>query len=285
MCAPELLLRQHNVQILLSETVLERVAGRLADLSNFSKDHPAYGHVRQKVVQRMVDSTDFQASNSLDYGEYRHKNWEGSPRAKLHVFCPPELHYVDFALGLSPPDEIFKTCEFDVQIHLDLRLLDQDIRNAKEGRNSLWDVHEFVRLHADIGEPIDSFKLGTERMHRRQFLAARFDQVWLDQQVEILATGKTIRDPPSASEFFEASKEHVAVAMIVIMGCPEVCKRITSTAPLVSPDTPVQEHRIYRLEEFDKVDHASQLRWKTKHFCQFGSHWLHTLNPPVHQDH
>ena len=93
----------------------------------------------------------------------------------------------------------------------------------------------------------------------------------MDQRVSAIATDKCTRDPVGASEFFKESKEHDQVALMVIMAGPQVCNNITSTAPLVCPDNPVQQSQIYRLEEFTDVDDTSHFRWKIRPFCRIDS--------------
>ena len=82
------------------------------------------------------------------------------------------------------------------------RLLDEGIYSAKEGHISLLELSCFVRFSANLGEPIDTFKLGGKYNNRSRFLATRFDQVWMDQRITALGLDKRAGAPIDASEFF-----------------------------------------------------------------------------------
>ena len=243
------------------------------DSANFSKipRKSVYYNACKKVIQRITDDSGFRIRYTCNYGEYRNKSFHDKPRAKIQVFCPPLLQYIQCALALAPPDDGYKPCEFNVVIHPDNRLLDRGIYSTEEGHESLSQLYDFIRSNAESGAPIDGFMLGMERERLCRYLTTRFDQVWIDQRIAAIATDKCTRDPIGASEFFKESKEHGQVALIVIMADPQVCDSITSTAPLVCPDNPVQQSQIYRLEEFTDVDDTSHFRWKTRYFCRIDS--------------
>lgn len=227
----------------------------------------AYHNARQKVISRVTDDRKFRSDFECVHGEYKGKYYEKA-RVKIHVFCPPLLPYIHFALALASPDHGLKTCEFQVVIHPDDRLLDENIYSVEEGHESLSELSDFVRSSVRLGEPIDTFKLRGKYDNRRRFLADRFDQVWMDQRITALALDKRAGAPIDASEFFRESKEGIAVALIVIMAGPQVCDNIARTAPVAGPDNPVQPSQIYRLQELADVDDKSLLRWKTMHFCR-----------------
>jgi len=88
---------------------------------------------RDKVIQRITDNFRFRLDYTCPYGEHRNQSVHDEPRAKIHVFCPPLLQYIQFALALAPPDEVFRTSEFNMVIHPDDRLLDRAIYSAEEG--------------------------------------------------------------------------------------------------------------------------------------------------------
>ncbi len=73
------------------------------------------------------------------------------PRAKIHVYCPPLLQYIQFALALAPPDEVFRTSEFNVVIHPGDRLLDRAIYSAEEGHEACRSYMLFSVLMQDWG--------------------------------------------------------------------------------------------------------------------------------------
>ena len=262
---------QHDtMKNLLSWTVLASLADELEATFKL-QSMSGYHNARSKVMPRITDGSEFRIRYTCVDGEYRLKSSDNEPRAKIHVFCPPLLQYVHFALALAPPDSALKTCEFQVVIHPDDRLLDETLYSVEEGHESLLQLDEFVRYSAELGEPIDAFVLGVKRESRRQFLAARFDQVWMDQRITALASDKRTDDEINASTFFRESKEAVEVALTVLMAGPQVCDNITRTAPLTGPDNPVQPYQIYRLEELADVDDTSLFRWKTRHFCRINS--------------
>ena len=200
---------QHDtMNNLLSKTVLESLADELEDTLELPS-MSGYRNARKKVMQRIIDRSAFQTRYTCDSGEYRVTSSNDWPRAKIHVFCPPLLQYIHFALALAPPDPALKTCEFQVVIHPDDRLL-YGANNVEEGHESLLQLDDFVRSNAELGEPIDTFVLGVKRESRRQFLAARFNQVWMDQRITALALDKR-PDGIDASTFFRESQEAVEV--------------------------------------------------------------------------
>ncbi|KAK3166814.1 hypothetical protein OEA41_009939 [Lepraria neglecta] len=160
----------------------------------------------------------------------------------------------NFALALAPPDDALKTCEFNVVIYPDNRLLDRGIYSTEEGHESLSQLYDFIYSNAESGEPIDGFVLGTERERLCRYLTTRFDQVWIDQRIAAVATDNCTRDPIGASKFFKESKEHSHVALMVIIAGRSV--------------TVLQ---IYGLKEFNDVDDTSHFRWKTRYFCRIDS--------------
>ena len=245
---------------------LGNLADGLGDLSTFS-NLSAYYEAREKVLSKAVDSRGFQSEFCFWKGEYKARG-STQDRAKIHVFCPPLLQYIRFALALAYRDPGLKTCEFQVVIHPDDRLLDGALYSVEEGRISMLQLSEFVRSRAYSGElePIDS-----ENESRQHYLATRFDQVWMDQRITALGSNKPTGNEVDASEFFEASKEAVQVAFMVIMAGSQVCNNITRTAPLAGPDKPIQPSQIYRLQELADVDDNSLFRWKTTHFCRINS--------------
>ena len=204
-------------------------------------------------------------------GEYRHCGTKA--RAKIHVFCPPLLQYIHFALALASQNHRLKTHEFQVVIHPDDRLLDEGRYSVKEGRASLSQSYDYVYSRAQPGRPIDTLEPGTmlKLESRRQYLATRFDQVWMDQRITAIGMGDCTGDPIDASDFFKDSHEAAEVALAVIMAGPQVCDYITRTAPLIGPDNPIKSMQIYRLEELADVDDRSLFRWKTTHFCRINS--------------
>ena len=229
-----------------------------------------YHNAREKVISKATDNSKFR--NRYRYnknGGYKHRGYEA--RAKIHVFCPPLLQYFLLALALAFPDHDLKTCEFQVVIHPDDRLLAGGAYSVEEGRQSLSQLYGFLQS-VEPGRPIDTLEPGMELESRRQFLATRFDQVWIDQRVTVTAIESCYDsckdDPIDASDFFRESKEGVEVALIVVMAGPQFCEYITKTAPLVGPDNPVLPMQIYRLQELADVDDRSAFRWKTRHFCR-----------------
>ena len=128
----------------------------------------------RKSYKGLLTILDF-GSGIRDYGEYRNKSLHDEPRAKIQVFCPPLLQYIQFALALAPPDDGLKTCGFDVVIHPDNRLLDRGIYSTEEGHESLSQLYDFIYSNAESGEPIDGFMLGMERERLCRYLATRFD--------------------------------------------------------------------------------------------------------------
>ena len=227
----------------------------------------AYRNAREKVISKAIDNRYFRDRYYPVNGEYRSRIGTKA-RAKIHVFCPPLLQYIHFALALSSPDYGLKPCEFQVVIHPDDRLLSLGRDDIVEGFESMLQLNDFVRSHAESGEPIDYVKLGMQREGGHHFLATRFDQVWMDQRITAVGSDKRTADEVDASEYFRNSKEAVEVALIIIMAGPLVCTEVTSTAPLALPSDPVGSSQIYKLQELADVDDESQFRWKTTHFCQ-----------------
>ena len=225
----------------------------------------AYHNARQKVISKVTSDSEFRSWFNYEHGEYQRP--VRPERAKIHVFCPPLLQYIHFALALASPDHGLKTCEFQVVIHPDDRLLDEDVYSVEERHESLLQLSDFLCSSAGL-EPVDTFKLSGKHDNRRQFLAARFNEVWLDQRITALDSDKRTGDPIDASEFFRETREGVTVALMVIMAGSQVCDNITRTAPLAGPDNPIQPSQIYRLQEFADVDDKSLVRWKTMHFCR-----------------
>ena len=253
------------------------------DMLEYLVDEPAnasgiprwsvYHNAREKVIQKITGNPYFRGHYERVYGEYRHKYEPDKARAKIHVFCPPLLQYIRFALALAPPQPALRTSEFDVVIHPDDRLIDRRIYSAETVHKSLLQLCEFVRSNAKVGEPTDTVRLGVERESRCRYLAARFDQVWMDQRVAAVAADEYPRDLIDASDFFRESHEDGQIALMAIMAGPQVCDSITSIAPLVRPNHPVQELQIYKLEELADVTVKSNFRWKTRHF-----YWI---DPPL----
>lgn len=242
---------------------------RLADLAD-ELEYPcrlpgisACHNSREKVISKAIGNKNFQDRYHCVNGEYWYRG-STKARAQIHVFCPPLLQYIPFALALAAPDH-GKTCEFQVVIHLDDRLLNGSLYSAQEGHESMLQLNDFVRSNAELGEPIDTFE------SRRQFLATRFDQVWMDQRITALASGERTSGEIDASEYFRVSKESHAVALMVIMAGSQICDNVTRTAPLACPDNPIQPSQIYRLQELADVGDESLFRWKTTHFCRIYS--------------
>ena len=259
---------QHdNREDLLSRNMLEYLSNALRDPFKLP-DMNAYHNAREKVISKVTNHGEFPSRYKLFRGEYE---YDKVTRAKIHVFCPPLLQYIYFALALASADHSLKTCEFQVVIHPDDRLLDGKLYSVEEGHESILQLDDFVRSHAVLGEPADSPKPGVKRESLCRFLATRFDQVWIDQRITDFASDKPAGDEIDASKFFKVSKEAMGVALIVIMAGPQVCDHITRTAPLAGPDNPVQPSQIYRLEELAGVDARSLFRWKTRHFCRINS--------------
>ena len=229
-----------------------------------------YDNAREKVISKAIETQDFRDRYHCEYGEYRSLT-DTNARAKIHVFCPPLLQYIHFALALAPPDHGLKTCEFQVVIHPDDRLLDWGLYSVEQAHESMLQLNDFVLYNAGRGEPIDTFMLNVKRDSRHRFLATRFDQVWMDQRITALASDNRTGDEVDASEFFRGSKEALEVAFMVLMAGSQVCDNITRTAPLAGSDNPVQPSQIYRLQELADVDDNSLFRWKTTHFCRINS--------------
>ena len=234
---------------LLSISRLAKLADEWGDPSKFA-DLSAYYEAREKVVWKTIDSRGFQSEFVSSKGEYTARS-DSQLHAKIHVFCPPLLQYIHFALALAYGDPGLEICEFQVVIHPDDRLLDGTVYSVEEGRISMLQLSDFVRHTAYLGgiEPTDS-----ENESRQHFLATRFNQVWMDQRITALGSNEPTGNEVDASEFFEASKEALQVAFMVIMAGSQVCDNITRTAPLVCPDNPVQPSQIYRLQELADVD-------------------------------
>ena len=255
--------KHDSTENLLSRNVLSNLAKEfeyLPGLSGFG----AYHNARQKVLSKVTNDSDFRSA--FDYKPYNreYKRKLSDDHAKIHVFCPPLLQYIHFALGLASTDNGRGIPEFQVVIHPDDRLLEEDKHSVDEGHKSLLQLSYFLR--SSRGEPTDAFKLrGYIRGHS---VAARFNEVWMDQRITASGLDKRTGDPIDASEFFRESKEGVAVALMIIMAGSRVCDNITSTAPLAGPDIPIQPSQIYRLPELADVDDKSLLRWKTTHFCR-----------------
>lgn len=219
-------------------------------------DMSAYYNARVKVISKVTDNANFRYRYMYYDGEYK-TAITGESHVKIHVFCPPLLQYILFALALASPDPYLKPREFQVVIHPDDRLFDPDLYSAEERHESLLQLSDFVGDNADLRELIDTSKL-----------TACFNQAWMDQRIMALALDKRTGDSIDAAEFFKESKEGVAVALTVIMAGPQICNYITRTAPLAGPDSPVQPSQIYRLQELADVDDTSLFRWKTTHFCR-----------------
>ncbi len=249
--------------------MLTNLADELANLFKLPS-MSAYHNARKKVISKVTDTGEFRFRYKYYHGEYKDKSGD-KPRAKIHVFCPPLLQYIHFALALASPDHGSKTGEFSVIIHPDDRLLDGELYSVEEGHESLLQLNDFVHSNAEVGEPIDTFIQDGKRESRRRFLATRFNQVWMNQRITALALDKRTGDPIDASEFFRESNEGAAVALTVIMAGSQVCDNITRTAPLAGPDNPVQPSQIYSLRQLADVDDTSLFRWKTTHFCRINS--------------
>ncbi|CAD6581976.1 MAG: hypothetical protein ASARMPREDX12_000720 [Alectoria sarmentosa] len=271
-CCQELRLQRYTREDLLSMDMLEYLVDEPANASGIPR-WSVYHNAREKVIQKITGNPYFRGHYERVYGEYRHKYEPDKARAKIHVFCPPLLQYIRFALALAPPQPALRTSEFDVVIHPDDRLIDRRIYSAETVHKSLLQLCEFVRSNAKVGEPTDTVRLGVERESRCRYLAARFDQVWMDQRVAAVAADEYPRDPIDASDFFRESHEDGQIALMAIMAGPQVCDSITSIAPLVRPNHPVQELQIYKLEELADVTVKSNFRWKTRHF-----YWI---DPPL----
>ena len=259
---------QHDTtKNLLSRTMLSNLADDFANLFMLP-GMGAYHNARQKVISKVTDNGEFRSHFNFIHGEYKTEYYK---KAKIHVFCPPLLQYIHFALALPSPGHGLETLEFEVVIHPDDRLLNGGLYSVEEGHESMLQLNDFVRSNAELAEPIDAFQLGVKRESRQRFLATCFDQIWMDQRITALASDKRTGDEVDASEFFRESKEAAEVVLTVIMAGPQVCDHITGTAPLVGPDNPVQPMQSYRLQELDGVDDRSLFRWKTTHFCRIYS--------------
>lgn len=243
---------------LLSENILLNLSNSLGDPYKLP-DMSAYHNAREKVISKVKENTKFRSWYILRDGEYKY-GIEGKYRVQIHVFCPPLLQYILFALALASPDQCMGIREFRVVIHPDDRLFDADLYSAEERHDSLLQLSDYVRTYADLEELNDSAKLAT-----------CFNQAWMDQRITALALAKRTGDSIDASEFFKESKEGAFVALTVIMSGPQVCDHITRTAPLACPNNPVQPSQIYRLQELADADDTSQFRWKTTHFCRINS--------------
>ena len=229
----------------------------------------AYHNARGKVISRVTGNANFRSQYKHLDGEYKDA-FGGPTRAKIHVFCPPLLEHILFALALASPDYCIGNSEFRVVIHPDDRLFDVNLYSAEERHESMLQLDSFVRSYAKLGDPV-SPSLDEEHESRCRFLATRFDQVWMDQRIMASASDKRMGEELDASELFKASKDASEVALMVIMAGPQICHMITRTAPLARPDNPVQPSQIYRLEELADVDDASFFRWKTTYFCRINS--------------
>ena len=254
--------------MVLSEDILLILANSLGDPYELP-DMSAYHNAREKVISKVKDNANFRFRYKIRDGEYK-QTVDGKTRTKIHVFCPPLLQYILFALALASPDGCIKTWEFQLVIHPDDRLFDADLYSAEERHESLLQLDKFLRLHAEFLDPVDA-TLGEVHITRWRFLATQFDQVWLDQRITASASYKRTGDKIDVSEFFKESKEAHEVALMVIMAGPQICNDITRTAPLAGPDNPVQPSQIYRLEELAGVDDVSLFRWKTRYFCRIHS--------------
>lgn len=132
---------------LLSLSRLANLADELGYPSTLP-DIGAYYNAREKVVSKVIDNNAFSGRYYLSNGEYRNRiNTEA--RAKIHVFCPPLMQYIKFALALAFRDHGLKTCEFQVVIHPDDRLLDGGLYSVEERRISMLQLNDFVRSNAD----------------------------------------------------------------------------------------------------------------------------------------
>ena len=225
----------------------------------------------EKAMEKVIKQSSFQAKYTYDYGEYRHKSIDTELRAEVHVFCPPLLEYIHFALALAPPDELFKTSEFKVVIHPDTRLLDTKTYSVEEGHESMLQLQKFVDSNAEVKEPIDKIILPKESERRRGYLATRFDQNWIDQRVKATTDNESPQRAFDASEFFSAVKGYGHIASVVIMAAPQICDLITSSAPLAGSDRPIQQSQIYELEELSDGRSSSPTFWKAKYFCRIGT--------------
>ncbi len=227
-----------------------------------------YRKACNKAMQKVINNSSFQAKYTCQYGEYRDKSFDNEPRAKIHVFCPPLLEYIHFALALAPPDEALKTCEFKIVIHPDTRLLDPETYRKEEGDESLLQLYKFVYSNAGLEEPLDEFVLREESERRQGYLATRFDQVWMDQRIMAITIDESPPRALDASEYLSELKGDGQVASIVIMAASQVCDSIISSAPLAGPDYPIQQSEIYELEKRSGASNSSPVFWKTKHFCR-----------------
>ena len=265
-CLPEVRLQSEAEPVLLSKTILDDLIFSL-EKSKYSREN-AYYSAREKMIQKIIGKEKFRWDYDCIHGEYRQKyqKW----RAKVHVFCPPSLECIKFALALAPPDPIHNKTEFDIVIHLDDRLLDEGISMA-DGKESLSQLDTIVCSYADLGNPVNDFHSLMAHERKCQYVATRFDQVFMDQRVTAMTTQGYRRDAVDAFEYFgEVAQDEQHVSTIIMAG-PQVCRSMTSTAPLVPPDFPVQPGQIYNLVELADVDDKSRFRWKTKHFCRIVS--------------
>lgn len=256
---------------LLSRDVLLDLLDLLGNYpGDYCPDVSAYQNDREKVIPKVTDNVKFRSR----YENYHDEYWaslDGKTRAKIHVFCPPLLQCILFALALHSPNPRLKPCEFQLVIHPDNRLLDGGLYSVEEGHESLVQLDNFVRSNADLEDLFDNSGRGIMRKTQWRFLAALFDEVWMDQRITASASNKRTGEKVDASEFFKESKEAHGVALMFVMAGPQICNDITKTAPLVGPDNPVQPSQVYRLEELADVDDASLFRWKTRYFCRIKS--------------
>lgn len=243
---------------LFSGNMLTNLADKLARPSKLP-GMSVYQNAREKVMLKAFEHPHFRLCLHTYHGEYIWK--ESKDRAKIHVYCPPLLQHIQFALALASANHSLETCEFQVVIHPDDRLLDGDFYSIEERHESLLQLDNFVRSNAQLGDPVDTFKLGVKRESRCRFLATRFDQVWIDQHIMVSASGKRMGEELDASEFFRASKHAGEAALMVIMAGPQICHDITRTAPLVGPDLPVQPSQIYSLEDLGGTNTDSLFKW------------------------
>ena len=246
-------------------------ASKIAGMSDFQR-------VCKRATDEIINQSRFQARYALDYGEYRDRFTDAELRAKVHVFCPPLLEYIVFALALAPPDEALKTSEFKVVIHPDTRLLDRKNYTMEDGHESMSQIDNFVNLNRELKEPIDEFVLPEESERRQGYLATRFDQIWIDQRVTAMTQNKYPQMPMDAFQFFNTLQGAGQIACIIIMAAPEICDLLMSSTPLVGPDGPIQlqQSQIYELEELSGAQNSSPTQWGIKRFCRISTRSRHS---------
>lgn len=269
---------------------LERLAEALKDYSQISRMN-IYRNACDKIKQKIINTSHFRTRYpSIIGGEYRNTSCIDEPRAKIHVFCPPLLDYIHIALAFSPPDPALRTCLFQVVIHPDHRLRDEKVHSADEARESLSQLCDFVYSNGEqgLGEPIDDIVLPLERERRSRFLAARFDQVWMDRCMMAASMDERLSDPIDFSQIFREYQDDNSVQLMVVMAGPQVCNNITSIPPVAGPGYPMQPLQIYKLEKVSDGSEHSVIRWKTLHFgSMHRPHESRTINdspqhvPPV----